>query len=56
MQSGGGVLLIASLQLILGLVLLGIYEGYKTAYLSEATDTKEGQKVDSVTGGWGEGP
>ena len=29
MKSGGGVLCISSLQLIVGLVLLGIYEGYK---------------------------
>ncbi len=29
MQSGGGVLCIASLQVVVGLCLLGIYEGYK---------------------------
>lgn len=29
MKSGGGVLCISFLQLIVGLVLLGIYEGYK---------------------------
>lgn len=29
MKSGGGVLCISSLQLIVGLVLLGVYEGYK---------------------------
>lgn len=29
MKSGGGVLCIAALQLVVGLVLLGIYEGYK---------------------------
>lgn len=29
MKSGGGVLCVAALQLIVGLVLLGIYEGYK---------------------------
>lgn len=29
MKSGGGVLCISILQLIVGLVLLGIYEGYK---------------------------
>ena len=29
MKSGGGVLCISVLQLIVGLVLLGIYEGYK---------------------------
>ena len=29
MKSGGGVLCIAALQLAVGLILLGIYEGYK---------------------------
>jgi hypothetical protein len=29
MKSGGGVLLVSCLQLIVGLVLLGLYEGYK---------------------------
>ena len=29
MKSGGGVLCISCLQLVVGLVLLGIYEGYK---------------------------
>ena len=29
MKSGGGVLCIAALQLVVGLILLGIYEGYK---------------------------
>ena len=29
MKSGGGVLCVSALQLIVGLVLLGIYEGYK---------------------------
>ena len=33
MKSGGGVLCISLLQLIVGLVLLGIYEGYKVAAL-----------------------
>jgi len=33
MKSGGGVLCISFLQLIVGLVLLGIYEGYKVAAL-----------------------
>eukprot|EP01025_Chloroclados_australasicus_P005863 TRINITY_DN1187_c0_g1_i1.p1 TRINITY_DN1187_c0_g1~~TRINITY_DN1187_c0_g1_i1.p1 ORF type:complete len:220 (+),score=9.68 TRINITY_DN1187_c0_g1_i1:78-662(+) len=31
-QSGGGVLCIATLQLVVGLCLLGIYEGYKQKY------------------------
>lgn len=34
MRSGGGVLCIAAAQLIVGLVLLGIYEGYKSYYFS----------------------
>ena len=29
MKSGGGVLCVSALQLVVGLVLLGIYEGYK---------------------------
>jgi len=29
MKSGGGVLLVSVLQLVVGLILLGIYEGYK---------------------------
>jgi hypothetical protein len=29
MKSGGGVLLVSLLQMLVGLVLLGIYEGYK---------------------------
>jgi hypothetical protein len=29
MRSGGGVLLVSSLQLLVGLILLGVYEGYK---------------------------
>ena len=29
MRSGGGVLLVSSLQMLVGLVLLGVYEGYK---------------------------
>ncbi len=33
MKSGGGVLCISFLQLIVGLVLLGIYEGYKVLAL-----------------------
>ena len=32
MRSGGGVLLVGSLQLLVGLVLLFIYEGYKSHY------------------------
>ena len=29
MRSGGGVLMVSSLQLLVGLILLGVYEGYK---------------------------
>ena len=32
MRSGGGVLCIAALQLVVGLSLLGLYEGYKRYY------------------------
>lgn len=35
MRSGGGVLLIGSLQLLVGLVLLFIYEGYKSQYFEK---------------------
>ena len=31
MKSGGGVLLVAGLQLVVGLTLLGIFEGYKVS-------------------------
>jgi hypothetical protein len=31
LSSGGGVLLVASLQLVIGLALLGVYEGYKAS-------------------------
>ena len=36
MKSGGGVLLVSALQLIVGLVILFIYEGYKGHYLSHS--------------------
>lgn len=29
LKSGGGVILVSALQLVVGLVLLGVYEGYK---------------------------
>lgn len=38
MKSGGGVLCISFLQLTVGLVLLGIYEGYKVVALSLQLD------------------
>jgi len=34
MMSGGSVLLIAAAQLIVGLCILGIYEGYKVYYFN----------------------
>lgn len=34
MRSGGGVLCISAAQLLVGLVLLGLYEGYKTYYFN----------------------
>lgn len=37
MRSGGGVLLVSSLQLIVGIVFLGLYEGYKARGSHEAT-------------------
>eukprot|EP01024_Parvocaulis_polyphysoides_P053974 TRINITY_DN5420_c1_g1_i1.p4 TRINITY_DN5420_c1_g1~~TRINITY_DN5420_c1_g1_i1.p4 ORF type:complete len:193 (+),score=13.51 TRINITY_DN5420_c1_g1_i1:54-632(+) len=41
-QSGGGVLCIAALQLVVGLCLLGIYEGYKTNYWKDVADSFTG--------------
>lgn len=35
MRSGSGVLCIAASQLLVGLVLLGLYEGYKSYYYSD---------------------
>jgi len=34
MRSGGGVLCIAALQLLVGLCLLGLYEGYKAYFFN----------------------
>eukprot|EP01023_Acetabularia_acetabulum_P025744 TRINITY_DN24574_c0_g1_i1.p1 TRINITY_DN24574_c0_g1~~TRINITY_DN24574_c0_g1_i1.p1 ORF type:complete len:191 (+),score=15.90 TRINITY_DN24574_c0_g1_i1:86-658(+) len=42
-QSGGGVLCIAALQLVVGLCLLGIYEGYKANYWKDVSETFTGQ-------------
>ncbi|DBA69105.1 TPA: hypothetical protein ACH3X2_013109 [Trebouxia sp. C0005] len=42
MKSGGGVLCISFLQLIVGLVLLGIYEGYKTRYFNDLNKVQTG--------------
>jgi len=33
MRSGGGVLAVSTLQLIVGIVFLGLYEGYKHKYI-----------------------
>lgn len=41
MKSGGGVLCISILQLIVGLVLLGIYEGYKVKQATELNDSRK---------------
>mmetsp|Transcript_4602 Transcript_4602/g.11428 ORF Transcript_4602/g.11428 Transcript_4602/m.11428 type:complete len:177 (+) Transcript_4602:198-728(+) len=38
MRSGGGVLCVATLQLIVGICLLGIYEGYKAHYYGTSPD------------------
>uniref|UniRef100_A0A061R0V3 Uncharacterized protein n=1 Tax=Tetraselmis sp. GSL018 TaxID=582737 RepID=A0A061R0V3_9CHLO len=49
MRSGGGVLCIATLQLIVGICLLGIYEGYKAHYFkTDPNDTKEKLFITSV--------
>ncbi|KAL3133425.1 hypothetical protein ABBQ38_007292 [Trebouxia sp. C0009 RCD-2024] len=40
MKSGGGVLCVAALQLVVGLVLLGIYEGYKTRFFNDLNTAK----------------
>jgi hypothetical protein len=57
MKSGGGVLLVSALQLIVGLVILFIYEGYKGHYLSHsgsspppsAVPTENGNETTSIT-------
>ena len=41
MKSGGGVLCISILQLIVGLVLLGIYEGYKVTPATASNDSRK---------------
>ncbi|GMH43859.1 hypothetical protein BSKO_11793 [Bryopsis sp. KO-2023] len=41
MKSGGGVLCISSLQLVVGLCLLGIYEGYKVRFLNPSAEDEE---------------
>ncbi|MEW5302530.1 MAG: hypothetical protein WDW38_002314 [Sanguina aurantia] len=46
MKSGGGVLFIAAAQLVVGLSLLGIYEGYKKYYFSTFVD-EEGNALPS---------
>lgn len=46
MQSGGGVLCVATLQLIVGICMLGIFEGYKQHYFRNPDDsTVEGRNV-----------
>ena len=49
MKSGGGVLCISSLQLVVGLILLGIYEGYKTKYFNDLSSSIAGSTA-TVTG------
>mmetsp|Transcript_10888 Transcript_10888/g.30836 ORF Transcript_10888/g.30836 Transcript_10888/m.30836 type:complete len:179 (-) Transcript_10888:104-640(-) len=46
MKSGGGVLCVATLQLLVGICLLGIYEGYKQHYFS--TGTKEEARTEEA--------
>eukprot|EP01023_Acetabularia_acetabulum_P002477 TRINITY_DN1100_c0_g1_i1.p1 TRINITY_DN1100_c0_g1~~TRINITY_DN1100_c0_g1_i1.p1 ORF type:complete len:196 (-),score=24.43 TRINITY_DN1100_c0_g1_i1:489-1076(-) len=45
-QSGGGVLCIAALQLIVGLCLLGIYEGFKSRYWQDVQKSLQSQTAD----------
>ncbi|PSC76467.1 polysulfide reductase [Micractinium conductrix] len=40
MKSGGGVLLVATLQLAVGMSLLGVYEGFKTHYFNNSLPTE----------------
>eukprot|EP00775_Hariotina_reticulata_P005444 gene5444-5678_t len=48
MRSGGGVLLIAGLQLLVGLCLLGLYEGYKAYYFNRYIAELEQQQSNST--------
>ena len=45
MKSGGGVLLVSTLQLIVGLIILFIYEGYKGRYLSHSGESPPPEQV-----------
>lgn len=54
MRSGGGVLLVGSAQLLVGLVLLFIYEGYKSNYFASkniAANAAEAGMIPSPGGG-----
>eukprot|EP00884_Botryococcus_braunii_P016363 jgi/Botrbrau1/340/Bobra.0022s0294.1 len=48
LKSGGGVLCVSSLQLVVGLTLLGIYEAYKVAYFRGAPQQRGESKPNSV--------
>ena len=50
MKSGGGVLLVSALQLIVGLVILFIYEGYKGQYLSHSGSSPPPSAVPTENG------
>lgn len=50
MKSGGGVLLVSALQLIVGLVILFIYEGYKGHYLSHSGSSPPPSSVPTENG------
>ena len=50
MKSGGGVLLVSALQLIVGLVILFIYEGYKGHYLSHSGSSPPPSTVPTENG------
>lgn len=47
MRSGGGVLIISAAQLLVGLCLLGLYEGYKVYYFNKYIADLEAQQKES---------
>ncbi|KAJ9528065.1 hypothetical protein QJQ45_005659 [Haematococcus lacustris] len=47
MKSGGGVLIVATLQLLIGVSLLGTYEGYKKYYFNNFLGEEEEQDAGS---------
>ena len=54
MRSGGGVLVVSTLQLFVGFVLLGVYEGYKVSLhratlIAPETDTCPPPRTEVLT-------